>query len=209
MKVMLSDKSVELAGKGVLCLAILIYLGSSALSARAQNVERLSREPLIIKVFDPEKNETTVYASVVDPRKGGPYELSALLDDPNPPSLKATRVLYSYPGRNPTRPQSVTFTFIPRDKYQGIVYFSVSADKAVIHQGEMSQEQYTVKSDGSAGSHQEVAVELPIDIFLRLTQAKKVEFKVGPKSYKNTFKLNDYGKKSLALLVGTMEKQSN
>lgn len=49
---------------------------------------------------------------------------------------------------------------------------------------------------------------MPIDNFLRLTQAKKVEFKVGTKSYKDSYKLNDYGKKCLAALADTMEKIS-
>jgi hypothetical protein len=207
MKMMLSSKSVELAGKGFLYLAALLYFGLSGLFVRAQNVERLSRRPLIIKVFEPEKNESTIYISFADPNSG--YAGLTLQQDGFPsPSLNLKSALYSYPGRNPARPQSVVFTFIPKDKYKGMVYFSISADNAMVHQGEMSQDQYTVKSNGSTESYQEVAVAVPIDIFLGLEQAKKVEFKVGPKSYKNSYKLNDYGKKCLAALADTMEKVS-
>jgi hypothetical protein len=205
---MLSSKSVELAGKGFLYLALLLYFGLSGLFVRAQNIERLSRRPLIVKIFEPEKNESTIYISFADPKSG--YEgLNLQQDDLYRSSLNLKNALYSYPGRNPARPQSVFFNFIPKEKYKGMVYFSISADNATVHQGEMSQEQYTIKSNGSTESHQEVAVAVPIDIFLGLVQAKKVEFKVGPKSYKNSYKLNGYGKKCLAALADTMEKVSN
>jgi hypothetical protein len=194
-----------LAGKGFLYLTVLLYFGLSGLFARAQNVERLSQRPMIIKVFEPEKNESTVYISFVDPKSGyaGLFPPQA---DFSSPSLHLKNALYRYQGKNPARPQSVVFTFIPKDKLKGLVYFSVNADNAIVHQGEMTQEQYTVKEDGS--TYQEVAIVVPIDIFLGLVQAKKVEFKVGPKSYKNSYKLNDYGKKCLPALADTMEKAS-
>jgi hypothetical protein len=205
MKMMLSGKSIELAGKVFLYLAVVLYFGLSGLFAKAQNVEKLSQRPFIIKVFEPEKNESTVYTSFVDP-KSGYAGLFPPQGDFSSPSLHLKSALYRYPGKNPTRPQSVVFTFIPKDKFKGVVYFSVNADNAIVHQGEMTQEQYTVKEDGS--TYQEVAIVVPIDIFLGFIQAKKVEFKVGPKSYKNSYKLNDYGKKCLAALADTMEKVS-
>jgi hypothetical protein len=208
MKMMLGDRSVKLAGKVFLYLAILLCFGLSGLFANAQTSEMLSRRPLIVKIFEPEKNESTIYISFADLKRGyaGLFPPPPQADDFSSPSLHLKNALYRYPGRNPARPQSVVFTFIPKDKYKGVIYFSVNADNAVVHQGEMTQEQYTVKEDGS--TYQEVAVVVPVDIFLGLVQAKKVEFKVGPKSYKNSYKLNDYGKKCLAALADTMEKAS-
>jgi hypothetical protein len=166
-------------------------------------------KPAIVKLYDPEnqgRDETIILALLNNPETasgslmpgtGGSYAQRFILGDAR----------YSYPGENPVRPRNVSFTFIAgegKDTYKGVVNFSVSAGGAVVHQGDVTLGQRTFRLNGQNITRPVLTATLPTDIFLRITQAKKVQFKVGSKSYK----LNDYQRKAIVALSGTMEPAS-
>jgi hypothetical protein len=176
---------------------------------RAQNGQVISGgrgKPPIVKMYDPENrgtdetiilallnNPETALASLM-PGTGSPYPQSFVLGDAR----------YSYPGKTPSRPESVSFTFISdegKNKYKGVVGFSISAEGEVVHQGDVTLGQRTFRLNGQQITQQLLTATLPTDTFIRITQAKKVQLKVGSKS----FKLNDYQRKAIVALSGTME----
>jgi hypothetical protein len=186
----------KLAGKLLLGSTLVFFVGSSSSQIITQNSEVLHRKPAVLKVFNPEKDESKVETLLFDPLQA--YDEMMNEASLNHPRLQLNRAGYSYPGRTPTRPQSVIFTFIPNEKRKGLVTFSLSADNSLVAQGEVSVVQE------NKNSHQELKVAVPTDIFIRIAQARKVEFKIGPESFKDSYKLNDYQKKCVAALAGTI-----
>jgi hypothetical protein len=188
------------------CLALLFCYGSNAIHVFAQNSEVLSRRPPVIRIFDPDKNESTVSSFLFDPQSTG---LPAMVGaDPfrSPPNMRLHSVEYTYPGNIPTRPQVVAFVFVPLDKYKSAPSFSITADGTVLNQGEAAlRELCCVEVNGRTQNPQHIIVAVPMEIFERMTQAKKIELKLSSKAGKYSFKLNDNQRKSLTALASTIK----
>lgn len=180
----------------LLCIFIFGFVASNPPFAGAQNTGVLSRRREIMRVFDSDKGETLTEVMFFDP--------DGRVDPYFHPDLFLHRAVYSYPGQTPIRPENVIFKILPRNKYKGIVYFSIIVDNAAILEGQASLGEFPFHRRGESGPQQQ-DVAVPIDIFLRIAQAKKVEFKLGPKDYKNSHKLNDYERKCIVALAETMK----
>ncbi|HEX8746528.1 MAG TPA: hypothetical protein VF717_04955, partial [Pyrinomonadaceae bacterium] len=115
-------------------------------------------------------------------------------------NLSFIKVLYTYPGRTLVRPQTVSFVIVPRQKPKEAVSFSVSADGEIVHQGEALPPQSRTDANGRKKTGKDITVSVPTEVFLRLAQAKKVEFKIG----KSSEKLNEYQRKAVAALAVTI-----
>lgn len=183
-----------------LCSALLLCFGLPAISSSAQNTEILSKDPSVARAFFREKNETITVTLL--------YELDFSIKPSSPmwpeesprTNLSFIKALYTYQGRTPMRPQSVSFVILPRQKPKEAVSFSVSADGEVVHQGETLPLQSETDANGRKKTRKDITVSVPTDVFLRLAQAKKVEFKIG----KSSEKLNGYQRKAVAALAVTI-----
>lgn len=173
-----------------------------------QVISRGSGKPVILKMYDPEnqgRDETIIFALLNNP-ENAPNPSTSGTEGIYPPTFILKNAWYGYPGKNPARPQNVSFTFISDEgnKDKGGLNFSIAIEGAIAHQGEVSLGQLTFQSNGHNITQQTLTVPVPTDIFLLITQAKKVQFKVGPKSHK----LNNYQRKAIVALAGTMETES-
>jgi len=190
----------------VACFALSFCLSATQFRVVAQNSGVLSRRPPVLKIFDPDNNETTISAMLVDPQSGDLRAMIGLDPDHPPPDIRLNTVEYNYPGTTPSRPQVVAFVLLPLDKYKTPPNFSIAADGTILHEGEATlRELCCVKINGRTDNPQHIVLSVPLDIFERLTQAKKIELKVTSKRGKYSFKLNDYQKKSLAALLSTIK----
>ncbi|MCA1592272.1 MAG: hypothetical protein LC754_06400 [Acidobacteria bacterium] len=205
MRIFLGSERLILLGRKMLFYStVVLCFGLAGLGVGAQAPELISRNPPVIKYFSAEKNETTIETQLFKLPSGPESEWAAQLDNSTRSGLKLTFAQYKYAGGGPARPRTVTFTFLTKGKYTRPLNYSISAEKVIIHQGEVSVEDSTSKSNGRTETAQILTLVIPTEIFLRMAQAKKVEFQVGPNSYK----LDDYQRKCLAALAGTIEKPS-
>lgn len=195
----------------ILRLSILLIFTLTALQAAAQDINILNKgkgQPLVLQLFDPAKNETTV---IVSP---GAAESVKMLGLPTMDALRlANRELilwdahYNYAGKTPTRPESVKFTFYVnqrKDRYQKNTSFFVKADGKDVQQRDFVFEQRTLEDNKKPVSQDIIIVEIPTGIFLSIVQAKKVQIKVGPEAYT----LNGDQRKHLSALAKTLEMLS-
>ncbi|MBV9926804.1 MAG: hypothetical protein JOZ96_17425 [Acidobacteria bacterium] len=188
------------------CLTLLLCLGTGGFLVAAQNYEVVSKRPLVTRIFDPEKNETTTSALLIDPQSDEFRGRLVPSSTHPPPDVSLHSVAYTYPTRTPSRPQAVAFVFMPLDKYKTAPSFSLTADGAVLQEGETTlRELCCVEVNGHNANPQHVSATVPLEIVERLVQARKVELRLNTKRGKYTFKLNDYQKKSLAALLDTMK----
>jgi len=102
------------------------------LATVAQNSEILSTKPPIYKIFNPDKNESTVSAMLIDP---GLFTSPANNDRPIP-DVRLNTAEYTYPGTIPSRRSAVAFIFMPREKYKTPPKFSATLDGTLVHEGE-------------------------------------------------------------------------
>ena len=70
-----------------------------------------------------------------------------------------------------------------------------------MHEGEVVFTQFEYEVNRRKVIQQEVRAMVPLDIFFRLRQAKKVQLKLGDKS----FKLSGYQRKGIAALANTID----
>ena len=188
------------------CLTLLLYSGASGFFVAAQNSGILSKRPLVTRIFDPEKNETAISALLVDPQSDEFRGLLVQSADHPLPAVRLHSVEYTYPGKTQSRPQAFAFVFLPLDKYKTAPSFSVTADGAVLQQGETTLgELCCVEVNGRAANPQHIIVAVPLEIIGHLAQARKVELQLTSKRGKYSFKLNDYQKKCLTALLDTMK----
>jgi hypothetical protein len=184
-------------GPVLACLTLLLCFASNSLQVSAQNSEILSARPPVIKIFDRDKNESTISALLFNPQS---------TFDPlrTPPALRLHSVEYRYPGIVFSRPKDVAFVFLPSDKYEAVPNFVLTADDTVLHEGEaMLREMCCVEINGRSENPQHIVVAVPLETLERLTQARKVELKLNSKRGKYSFKLNDYQRKCLGALAST------
>lgn len=188
----------------IACLILLSCSAAGRPRPAAQDSGVLSERPQVIRIFDPDKNETTTSAFLFDLRSS---EFQAGFDSYRPlPGVRLHSAEYSYPGRAAARPRVMAFVFVPRDKYKTAPNFSVTADGAELHQGEATlREMCCVEVNGRSANPQHIVVAVPMEIFGRLRQAKKIELKLSSKSGKYSFKLNGYQRKCLDALANTIK----
>lgn len=186
--------------KTFLCSAIVLCLGLIVGNASTQDTGFLSKNPPVLRIFNPEDNESVTITLLVE-RNYANWPASPMWPEESPrTNLFFTRALYTFPGRTPVQPQTVSFIVVPRTKPKKAVSFSVSADGEVIHQGEIAPGQGETVIGGLKLDKSVILVPVPTEVFLRLAQAKKVEFKIGTSSEK----LNGYQRKAIAALAGTI-----
>jgi len=194
----------SIASKFVVCLALVFCYGADHPPVTAQNSGVLSKDPPVLKIFDPAKNASTVSAMLV--RNSDLRAVIGLDPDRLPPDVRLNTVEYTYPGTIPARPQTVAFMFRPLDKYKTAPNFSLTVDGTVVHEGEATlRELCCVKVNGHTDNPQDIVVSVPLDIFERLTHTKKIEIKLVSKRGKYSFKLDDYQRKCLAALASTIK----
>lgn len=200
-------KSIQsTARKMFVCLMLLFCFGLIKIQVAAQDSDVLSRNPPVIRVFDPDKNESLISALLIDPTSSEARTMMGF--DPNrpPPEIQLRSAQYSYPGKTPSRPQAIAFVFLPLNRYKLAPDFSVTADGTVLSEGQATFEELCCsRENGRDKTQQQIIVALPLDIMERIKQAKKVELKLASKSGKYAFKLNQYQKKSLVALVDTIK----
>jgi len=168
----------------------------------AQNSEILSTNPPVYKIFNPDKNETTVSAMLIDP---GLFTSPANNDRPVP-DVRLNSAEYTYHGTIPSRPSAMAFIFMPREKYKTPPKFSVTLDGTLVHEGETTlRELCCVQVNGRNQNPQHILVSLPLETFEKINQAKKTEIKLVSNSGNHSFKLNDFQKKSLTALANTIQ----
>jgi hypothetical protein len=189
--------------RSVLAYALmLLCLIALEFGVAAQNSGILSKRPLVTRLFDRDKNESTISALLIDPQSDTFREILVA----PPPDIRFHSVEYTYSGPVPSRPQTVAFIFVPADKYKIAPNFSITADGAVLQQGNATlRELCCVKINGYTDNPQHIVIAVPVEIFDRITHASKVEFKLTSKRGKYSFKLNDYQRKCLTALVDTMK----
>ncbi|HZI20159.1 MAG TPA: hypothetical protein VEY09_16360 [Pyrinomonadaceae bacterium] len=186
--------------RALACLTLLFCCTAREFSGAAQNSEVLSKRPLVLRIFDPDKNESKVTALLINPS-----EFAYPANRPSP-DIRLHSVEYTYPGNVPSRPQAIAFVLIPADKNKTAPSFSVAADDTVLHQGEATlREMCCVEVNGHKANPQHIVVSMPLEILERLTQAKKIELKLKSKRGEYSFKLNDYARKCLTALAHTIK----
>jgi hypothetical protein len=184
----------------------LFCVGSGASYAFVQNSEVLSRRPPVIRIFDPDKNESTVSSLLFDPQSSDLRAMIGADPDRPPPEMRLHSAEYTYPGNAQSHPQAVAFVFLPLDKNRSAPNFSVTADGTLLHQGEATlRELCCVEVNGRSQNPQQIVVTVPVEIFERMTQAKKIELKLSSKAGKYSFKLNDYQRRCLTALANTIK----
>jgi len=188
------------------CLLVGFCIEAADVGVGAQNSDILSKRPIVMRTFDRDTNESTISALLVDPQSDEYRGMWVYSSDRPPPSVRFHSVEYKYSGSAPTRPQTVAFVFVPLEKYKSAPNFSITADSAVLQEGDTSlRELCCVKINGSSANPQHIVVTVPMETFDRITRADKVEFKLTSKRGKYSFKLNDYKRQCLLALVNTME----
>ena len=186
-------------------LSMSLPLGVGGAGVEAQNSEILSARPAVLRIFDREKNETTISALLIDPQSDA-FRGRLGYSDRLPPDIQLHKVEYTYSGTAASRPQLIAFVLVPFDKYKTAPTFSITVEGAVLHEGEATLRQTCcVKINGSDASPQHILVSVPMDVFERLTQTKKVELKLASKRGKYSFKLNNYQRKCLTALQNTIK----
>jgi hypothetical protein len=192
-------------GKRKLSKALIFTLtlcGPYLLYVDAQNSEILSTKPPIYKIFNPDKNESTVSAMLIDP---GLFTSPANNDRPIP-DVELKSAEYTYPGAIPGHPSAVVFIFMPREKYKTPPNFAVTLDGSLVHDGEASlRELCCVQVNGRSQNPQHILVSVPLETFERITQAKKTEIKLLSNRGNHSFKLNDFQRKALTALANTIQ----
>lgn len=188
------------------CLTLLFCFGSSALHVAGQSYTVLSKRPSVIRVYDPDKDESTISALFLDPQNSDIRSIWALDPDRPLPEIQLHSAQYRYPGKIQSRPQVIAFVFLPLNKSKNVPNFSVTADGALIQEGQATFDELCCEMvSGPRNTQQRIIVAVPVDSFERVTQAKKVELKLASKSGKYSFKLNDYQKKCLVALANTIK----
>ena len=181
---------------------LLILSVCAPLATIAQNSEILSTKPPVYKIFNPDKNETTVSAMLIDP---GLFA-SPANNDRTIPDVRLNTAEYTYPGTIPSRPSTVAFVFIPLEKYKTPPNFSVTLDGTLAHEGETTlRELCCVQVNGRTQNPQHILVSIPLETFEKIVQAKKTEIKLVSNRGNHSFKLNDFQKKSVAGLMNTIK----
>ncbi|MDT4967101.1 MAG: hypothetical protein QOJ64_1838 [Acidobacteriota bacterium] len=168
------------------------------------------RNAPIIQLFYVEKNETVISAGL------GALADTKMIYRPqatDAPSTSSRDIAlwdahYAYPGKTPTRPQSVSFTFfINQDihRYERDQSFTVSADSAIVQQGDFVLEDRSFEGNGKPFTRKVLTVVLPTDVFLSMIAARKVQIKVGP----DTYKLNSSEWRHVQVLAKTITPLPN
>lgn len=184
---------------------LLCSFGFVACWAIAQNSGVLSKQQPVIRIFDPDKNESTVLAILVDPQSSAARAMLGIDPDHSPPAIRLHRAEYNYPGKTQSRPQAIAFVFFPLHRYKSAPDYSIKVEGTVLSEGQTTFGEWCCsKVNGHNESQQQIMVAVPLDIFERIIQAGKVELKLISKSGKYSFKLNDYQKKSLKTLADTI-----
>jgi hypothetical protein len=192
--------------KVVAGLSLLFCVGAYQIRIAAQNSTILSKQPPVTRVFDSDKNESRISAFLIDPQSDAFRGTLVYSASHPPPDIRLHSVEYTYPGNIPSRPQAMVFVFVPLEKYKTAPSFSVAADGTVLHQGEATlRELCCVEINGHKANPQHIVVAVPMEIFERIRQAKKIELKLTSKRGKYSFKVNDYQKKCLTALANTIE----
>ena len=180
-----------------LLLLITLMLGFP----HAQTSEILSAKPPVYKVFDRDKNQSTVSAILVDPGS-----MMAPFDPDHIPDLRLHTAEYTYAGTTPSRPSTIAFVFQTREKYKTAPNFSVTVDGTAVQEGEATlREVCCVQINGRTANPQHILVSVSPETFERIIQAKKTEIKLASNRGKYSFKLNDFQKKSLTALKNTIK----
>ena len=168
-----------------LLLTFLFCLRFYVLGAKAQESvdgKILSKKPLISQIFYPAKNETEVkviLASNAD--ASNPRMMSnSQITFPIQSGVNLGFATYVYEGRIPGGKQNVRFTFVSdrKDTFEDQPAFSINADDQEIQKG-------VAELPGLWDKNQQmITLNVPTEAFLRVAAAKKVEFRLGPKTYK-------------------------
>jgi len=197
---------IQLPVRVLACLTLLFYCGVSEFRVAAQSSGVISKQPPVLRIFDTDKNESTVSALLVDPQSEEFRDMLVYSANHPPPDIRLHSVEYTYLGNIPSRPQAIAFVFVPLNKHKTAPSFSVAADGMVLHQGEATlRELCCVTVNGHTQNPQHIVVSVPLEILERLTQAKKIELKLNSKRGKYSFKLNDYKRKCLTALANTIK----
>jgi hypothetical protein len=190
------------AGLLAMCALALLCAGPSA--AQDVSLEMGKDHVLVARAFDPSSDETTVSVIpdfmrvlVVDILSNSPDVQSSPTHQTVEFTLRS--VSYSYPGNIPLRPQNVKFVFISdgrKPKYKDNLDFSIDAEASPLHQGKID---YSVK-DSTLGRIEVLMTPVPTEVFLRIAQAKKVQWTLGVRKYK----LTDSQRKGMRALAQTI-----
>lgn len=138
--------------------------------------------------FDASKNETTVYVTT-----GLFYlmffDFSGVSIEPRAKIVKLTLLdsYYSFLGKSPARPPTVSFTFISMEtkaKYEEANGFSIDLENKQSFQGKFQYRKREGEILNRKLVEEVLKVTVPIDTFLQIAQAKTVGFNFGSRSYK-------------------------
>ena len=110
------------------------------------------------------------------PRVNTPYQSGILLGSAH----------YDYEGTTPSGARSGRFTFITQKKetYPDPPKFTISIEGQAAHEGEAELYLNTYEINGRKVSQQWVTLKVPIEVFLKVAEATRVEFELGARSYK-------------------------
>lgn len=214
-KRVVSTLSVRFRGVGrALVLVVLFCFQINLLCALAQESKDLSEKPLITQVFDPARNETevrvilnvnTISVDTAEFSLGGvPGKIYGPWKGARSQSgLVLGHASHIYEGRTPTGKQSASFTFFSKrkDTFKDQPAFSVIIEGQAIQEGVSEP---PVQLASNEPYRQKIIVIVPTEVFLRIARAKKVQFKLGPKTYKT----ESYQQKSMRALANIIEPQS-
>lgn len=200
---------------GASFLFFMLCLAAGASRPAAQEVTALSKgEGSVMPVlqrFDPKSNVTVVEVSLGILDYVGMVATTARGENPFWPGRQVRQGVilasarYAYPGKVPARPGSVELVFTSnrvKDKYAADQGFSVSADGAVAQEGKfvLGRHDIRVEDEGTV-TLKLLTVSVPTDAFLTIARAKKVQFKLGPETYK----LSGDERKNLRALAAAIE----
>lgn len=218
-RVMTSSRVRFGSSRRAFVVAFLLCVQFTLLYAGVQEGKTLSEKPHIIQVFDPGKNETEIKVFLsINTFSSDTEKIFLGKDKSNPVTISIPRpgssasiqsgllLGYSshiYEGRTPSGKQSVRLAFYSKrkDTFKDQSSFSITGDGQTIHEG-VAEPPTHLASDKDF--KQKIIVSVPTEVFLRIARAKKVEFKLGTKTYAP----EGFQQKSMQALANIIAPQS-
>jgi hypothetical protein len=208
-----SNSEMGFRGGSALILSILFCLQYNVLHAFGLEARSISEKPLITQKFDQATNETEV--RVILNSNSFTADTTKILLAVIPVTISAPRQFarvqsglvlvfakYNYEGHVPTGKQSTSFAFFSKQKntFNDKTTFTIITDGEAIQDG-LTETPTQLGSDDTY--RQKTLVIVPIELYLRISHAKNLQFKLGPKTYS----LEDFQQKSIQALAKIIDPQ--
>ena len=187
-----------------------ILMALSLASAQKPAEQKKSKSKIrVLRIYDPQKDETST-GTMLDltdlTRAIGFVDLSGSTPGTYDVGSQMS-ASYTFPGKIFSRPESVRVVFaaFSKGKYKTKNDYMVKADGELLFQGKAEYQQQqltTLNKDRDKTYEERLTLVIPLDLFIRLANAKKVQLKIGP----TDFDLSGEQRERLKALAASIDK---